>query len=146
MKNKALFVVLAVTVIAIICSTIIFPTVLSNSILGQFLEKYSTPDWSEVKERNIVKNSIPIIILERSKNDCTINAENFEYVIDHQYFTRSEKLAKELHYDKENKTLIIPCDEITEEKSKLHVWYATEEALNHSEKYEYFIKPVENKD
>ena len=114
-------------------------TIISNSVLGQALKQFAPADWNEVKQRNIVKNSIPITLLEKSENNCTVNAENFDYIISHKYFKRSQELAKELQYDKENNTLVISCDKIPEDKSTLHVWYATTEALNHSEKYEYFV-------
>lgn len=134
MKEKIIVGVLAIAVIVVI-----FSTDISDSVLGQIMEQYTPPDWSEVQERNIVKNSIPISVIEKSGNDCLVNAENFEHIIDHRYFKRSEELVKELHYNKEDKTLLISCNIISEESSQLHVWYATSEALMHSEKYEYFI-------
>jgi len=73
-----------------------------------------------------------------------VNAEKFDHIIDHQYFKRSQDIANELQYDKENKTIVISCDKIPEDtaSSTLHVWYATTEALYHSEKYEYFVTAV----
>ena len=127
----------------VICVIILTDT--SDSILGKFFENFLKPDWSQVKERNIVKNSFPITLLEKSEGECTIDAKNFKHIIDHTYFKRSAELAKELHYDKENKTIQIPCHMIPEKKSRFQVWYATEEAINHSTKYEYFVTPIENK-
>ena len=138
MKEKIIIVSLAILFIIVI-----FSTDISNSILGEFLEQYFEPDWSQVDKRNIVKNSIPITVLEATGKECTVSAENFDYIIEHQYFKLSEELAKELQYNKENQTLIIPCDEIPEEESKLHVWYITEEALKHSKKYKYFVTSIE---
>jgi len=39
--------------------------------------------------------------------------------------------------------IIISCDKIPEDTAlSLHVWYATTEALYHSEKYEYFVTAI----
>jgi len=139
MKEK---IILLGIIIAIL--VVVFGTDISNSMLGKSFEQFSKPDWSQVQEPNIVKNSILITLLDESLEGCTVSAEKFELIIDHQYFVRSDELAKELHYDKENNTLLVPCDMIPDEPSKLHVWYATQEALNHATKYEYFIAPIED--
>ena len=129
--------------IIVAITIVVFSTNISNSVLGSFYEQFTKPNWDEVEKRNIVKNSIPTMLIERSDKGCLISANNFEYILDHQYFVRSQELAKELRYDQENKTLLVSCEDITDEKLKLHVWYATEEALKHSLKYEYFITPFD---
>jgi len=139
MKEKIIFVGLGMAIVVFLLATDV-----SDSVLGTFIEQFTKPDWNQVKERNIVKNAIPISLLEKTGQECIASAEKFEYIINHQYFVRSQDLVNELQYDKENKTIVIPCDELSEEKLKLHVWYATEEALKHSTKYEYFITPFED--
>ena len=113
----------------------------SNTLFGSFFESFSEPNWNEVSERNIVKNSIPIILLEEQGTKCLVNAEKFDVIIDHQYFVRGNELERELNYDRTDKTLLLSCDLLKGEKSRLNIWYATEEAKKHSKKYQYFITP-----
>jgi len=137
MKKQIITISLIVTLIAVILGTNI-----SDSALGDMFEQFTPPDWSTVKERNIVKNSIPITILEKTGSDCIMSAKNFDYIIEHNYFKRSQDLANELQWDKESKTIIVACDKISNDTSKLVVWYATDEAIHHAEKYEYFITSI----
>ena len=112
----------------------------SNSLLGIVVEPFTAANWDEVENRNIVKNSIPIILLDETfGGQCKVSAENFSLITSHQYFINSNQLSSELKYDSNENTLLIPCDQLTGEKSTLNVWYATEEAKNHPTKYEYFV-------
>ena len=111
----------------------------SGTIFEVVSDQLIPPNWNEVRERDIVKNSIPIVFLEKNNDNCKFKAENFNLIIDHPYFVRSQQLVTELKYDRENETLIMPCQNILEEKSRLNVWYAVEEADRHAKKYEYFI-------
>ncbi len=138
-------IIIPVGIIIAIIIVIVY-TDTSNSVLGHLFEQFYEPNWDEVKERNIVKNSIPISLLEKTGEKCIASAENFEYITNHEYFIRSQDLIRELQYDKENKTIVIPCDEFSDEKLTLHVWYATEESLKHSKKYEYYITPIKDKE
>jgi hypothetical protein len=116
----------------------------SDSIIGTIYENYSEPMWDEIHERDIVKNSIPIIYQGNLKSgNCSVSAEKFFLIIEHEYFIRGEELADKLNYDKEDGTLIIPCDKLQGEKSRLNVWYVLEDSPKHPEKYEYFITPWE---
>jgi len=99
----------------------------SETIFGKFLEQIGPVDWSEVKGRDIVKNSIPITLLEDNNGECKVLGERFDLILDHQYFIRSNELAEKLQFDREIKTLIIPCDELVGEKSRLNVWYVIQE-------------------
>ncbi len=111
----------------------------SDSLLGSWLEPYSEPNWDEVPEKHIVKNSIPITILEENNGKCKMTAQKFDVIIEHPYFIRGNELAGKLNYEKVDKTLVLPCDLLEGEKSRLNVWYAVEESTNHSKKYQYFI-------
>jgi len=113
----------------------------SDSLFGLFLESFSGPNWDEVLERNIVKNSIPIVLLEEQGTKCIVQAEKFDVIVDHSYFIRGNELERELNYDRAAKTLLLTCDLLKGEKSRLNIWYATEEAEKHSKKYQYFITP-----
>ena len=117
----------------------------SDSLFGSFLEFFSGPNWDEVSERNIVKNSIPIILLEEQGTKCLVKAEKFDVIVDHPYFIRGNELAQELNYDKANETILLSCDQLKGEKSRLDIWYATEEAQKHAMKYQYFITTWEEK-
>jgi len=111
----------------------------SDTLFGAFLEQYTEPNWDEVTERNIVKNSIPVTILDEDGSKCKVTAQKFDDIIEHQYFIRGEELAQELNYDKENETIMLSCDLLKGETSRFNVWYATEESQKHSKKYQYFI-------
>ena len=113
----------------------------SDSLLGSWLEPYSEPNWDEVPEKHIVKNSIPITILEENNGKCKMTAQKFDVIIEHPYFIRGNELAEELNYEKEDETIILPCDLVELGTSRLNVWYAVEVSSKHSKKYEYFITP-----
>jgi len=130
-------IILGIIVIGIVI--VFLATDTSGSILGKQMESFTAPNWDEVRERDIVKNSIPIELLDETDQGCTVTAEKFHQIIDHHFFVKAEQLAKKLEYDRENNTLVIPCKDIQDEKSRLNVWYATTESSKHAEKYEYFI-------
>lgn len=112
----------------------------SDTIFGVLTDPLTPVDWDELPPREIVKNSIPIDLLEENFSSCKVYAPTFEMIINHPYFIRADELAKELQYDNEAKTLIMPCDQLVEKKSKLVVWYVIEEAKKHATKYEYWIE------
>lgn len=112
----------------------------SDTIFGVLTAPITPVDWDELLPREIVKNSIPIELLEENFLSCKVAAPTFEMITSHQYFIRADELTKELQYDNKTKTLIVPCDQLAGEKSKLFVWYAIEEARKHATKYEYWIE------
>jgi hypothetical protein len=134
-KNQKIFVIIATGLVVVGA----YYSINSDTLFGKFLDQFSPVNWDEVRERDIIKNSIPIILLETKNGDCKVHGEKFDLIIDHQYFIRSNELVQKLQYDREEKTLIIPCDELAGEKSRLNVWYMLEESTNHPTKYEYFI-------
>ncbi len=134
-KTQKIFVIGAATLVII--AALFFQS--SDTLFGSFLEQYTEPNWDEVTERNIVKNSIPVTLLEEDGSKCKVKAQKFDDIIEHQYFIRGEELAQELNYDKENETLMLSCELLKGEKSRLNVWYATEESQKHSKKYQYFV-------
>jgi len=113
----------------------------SNTIFSQFFESFTPINWDEVHERDIVKNSIPIELIEKMNGDCKVSALKFVMITDQDLFVRSEELANELKFDREDTTIILPCDKLEGEKSRLNVWIAIEESDKHPNKYEYFITP-----
>jgi len=111
----------------------------SDTIFGVVTSQFSSVDWDEVHPRNIVKNSIPIVLLESNGNSCTVTGENFEMILNHQYFIKNDQVAEKLQYDAQEKTLVVSCMELEGEKSRLNVWYVLEESKVHSMKWAYFI-------
>lgn len=111
----------------------------SNTLFGVITNPITPVNWDEVRPREIVKNSIPIQLLEKNDNSCKVSAETFDLIINHQYFVKSAELADKLKYDSDAKTLIIPCDKLQGDKSWLNVWYVIPEAPKHALKYEYFV-------
>jgi len=136
-KGEKIF---AIAMAALVIITIIYFQ-RSDSLLGSLSEQFSEPNWDEVAKRNIVKNSIPVVLLEEQDGKCKVTAQKFDVIIEHPYFIRGNELAQELNYDKEGKTLVLPCDLLEGEKSRLNVWYALEESSKHSKKYQYFVTP-----
>jgi len=113
----------------------------SNTMFSQFFEEYTPVNWDEVHDRNIIKNSIPIELIEKMNGDCKVSVEKFFMIVDHEPFIRSKELVDKLQFDRENTTIILPCDELEAEKSRLNVWIAIEDSDKHPNKYEYFITP-----
>lgn len=138
-KQEKLFVVVAIGLVI----AVLYYNPVENNYLNLLLAGFSEVDWDEVKPRNIVKNSIPITLIEKMNGKCKVTAYKFDYIIDHQYFIRQNELASQLNYDRENLTLVLSCDLLEGEKSRLNVWYVLEESPKHAEKYEYFITPWE---
>lgn len=129
-----------VVVVAVLVVLVLVYVPIENSILGKLMEQYTEPDWEEIASRNIVKSAIPIILLDEIWNgQCRVGAELFSAIITHPEFLRSEELMQKLKFDTESLTLVVPCDELSGEKSRLIVWFVTEEAPSHSTKYQYWI-------
>jgi len=115
-----------------------------ESLLSEFFSGFAPPDWDEISPRNLVKNSIPITLIETDGSDCKVEAMRFNDIIDHRYFVKGEQLADELNYDRDLNTLTIPCEKLDSDKSELVIWYATEESIKHATKYQYWINPWED--
>ena len=130
-------IILGIIIIGIV--VVFFVTDTSESVFMQSMEPFTAPNWDEVRERDIVKNSIPIEILDETNQGCIVIAKKFYQIIDQNYFVKSDQLVNELKYDRENNTLIIPCEFIQDEKSRLNIWYVITESPKHAEKYEYFV-------
>jgi len=110
-----------------------------NSYFGLFVDTFRESDWNEISPHDVVKNVIPITLIEKTDNNCKMSAENLNSVIEHQYFVSGQEFAQEVKYDAKNYTVVLPCEMIDGEKSRLHVWYIKEEAPNHGGTYKYFV-------
>ncbi len=141
MNYKILTIIAAVALgAAIVAGIYDEQSFLQESILGGILEQYAEPDWSQINERDIVKNSIPIHLVTGDENgSCKVTAEHYNQIIEHSYFVKAEQLSEHLQYDATEKTLMIPCDQLMGDTSELHIWYVIAESIAHAEKYRYFI-------
>jgi hypothetical protein len=116
----------------------------SETLFGKFLDQVKPIEWNNVFPRNIIKNTIPIEILENQNGICTIKAENFHLILKAPEFTKSQDFAQELNYNNDTKTIKISCDKIPGdklpgEKNNLHVWIVRGEAEKFSGRYQYFV-------
>ena len=111
----------------------------SDTLFGDIEDMFTPLNLDEVHPRDTVKNSIPIVLLDTNGNSCTVTGENFEMITNSPYFVRNHEVTEKLQYDSQEKTLIVPCDELQGEKSRLNVWYVVEESMVHSMKWKYFI-------
>ena len=125
--------------IAIIVAGIIFANISSeDTIFGVLIDPIIEPKWDELKPRDIVKNTIPIKVLERN-GDCLVSAEKLDLILDHEDFIQSDKLDRKLNYDREKNTIKIVCDKLIDDVMNLHVWYVIPEASKDAGKFTYFI-------
>jgi len=139
MGNPKDYVILGLLVAAIIGA--FFYLDVENSLFGNVVEQFTPVNFDEVIPRNIVKNAIPITLLDENNDVCTVYAEKFFQITNHTYFVNSQTLSEKLQYDHDKRTLMLPCDQIPAEKSRLDVWYVIPESDKHSGKFEYWITP-----
>ena len=89
-KNEKLFVVIAA--VLVIFAFFYFQN--SDTAFFVFVKQFTEVNWDEVKEKDILKNSIPIVLLEEIGDKCKFSAVRFDYIISHEYFIRSDELAR----------------------------------------------------
>jgi hypothetical protein len=138
-KNIKKFGLLVAGSILVIYAVIFIPV--EESYFGVILEIPSDPKWDEISPRYIVKNSIPITLMEKDGQNCLLDASNLDKIINHAYFVKGEEIASNLNYNSKDHTIMIPCEVLHGEKSRLEIWYVTEDSPNHAAKYQYFITP-----
>ena len=136
-RDQKIFVIIALGFVVIG----VYYSMNADTVFSKAFEPFMPVDWDEVHDRNILKNSIPIELIEKMNGDCKVSALKFAMITDQDLFVRSEELVNELQFDRENTIIILPCDELEAEKSRLNVWFVTEESSKHPNKYEYFITP-----
>ena len=44
----------------------------TDSVFFVFVKQFTGVDWDEVKERDIVKNSIPIVLIDEINGECKV--------------------------------------------------------------------------
>jgi len=130
-----------VLIIGIVIIATFFYLDVENSILGKVTHMFSPVDFDEVHDRNIVKNAIPITLINQNNGECIVEGKKFFQITNHTYFERSQELIDQLQYNSDDHTLVFPCDEIPSEKSRLEVWYVTTDSENHGGKFDYWITP-----
>ena len=136
-KQEKIFVIVAACVV--IAVFVFAPW--SNSYFGLIFDTFTGPNWDELSPHDIVKNVIPIVLIDKADSNCKMSAENLDNVIEHQYFVHGKEFAQAINYDMKNKTIVLPCEMIDDNKSRLHVWFIKEEAPHDGGKYKYFVTP-----
>ena len=136
-KQEKIFVLVAVAVVVAVFVFVPW----QNSYFGLFVDMFREPNWNDVNPHDVVKNSVALILIEKIDNNCKMSAENLDNVIEHQYFVRGQEFAQAVKFDSKNETVVLPCEMIDGEKSRLHVWYIIEEAPRFGGKYKYFVTP-----
>ncbi len=114
-----------------------------KSYVGVILEPFLGPDWENIHPVHIVKSSTVITMVEKNGNDCLVKGAKIFDIMNNPYFVKSEEFAKKINYNNSSNIIILPCNEIQEDKSILHVWSVVEEAGKDAGKYKYFITAVE---
>ena len=136
-KQEKIFVLVAVAFVIVVF--VFAPW--QNSYFGLFVDNFSEPNWNDLNPHDVVKNSVSLTLMEKTDTNCKMSAENLNSVIEHQYFVRGKEFAQAVKYDAKNNTVVLPCEMIDGEKSRLHVWYIKEEAPKHGGTYKYFVTP-----
>lgn len=136
-RQEKIFVLVAAAVVIVVF--IFVPW--SNSYFGLLLDTFTGPNWDDLNPHDVVKNVIPITLIERTDSNCKMSAENIGNVIEHQYFIRGKEFAQTVKFDAKNSSVVLPCEMIADEKSRLHVWYIKEEDPRHGGTYKYFVTP-----
>ena len=136
-KQEKIFVLVAA---AIVVAVFIFAP-WQNSYFGLFVDTVREPNWDDLNPHDVVKNSVSMTLIEKMDNNCKMSAENLGNVIEHKYFVRGQEFAQAVKFDTKNETVVLPCEMVDGEKSRLHVWYTIEEAPRFGGKYKYFVTP-----
>lgn len=53
--------------------------------------------------------------------NCKVKVDNFDLIIDHEYFICTNDLARQLYFDREDSTLMLSFDQLNNKKSRLDV-------------------------
>ncbi len=115
---------------------------LSNSYLGLLLNPFFETRWEEIQLKFIVKNSLVISLIEREGEKCKVSSPRLGPILDHQYFVQADNFANKVNYDPENNSIILPCNVLPEEDSRLHVWYVTEDSPDYPTRYKYYVSTL----
>ena len=113
-----------------------------DSIIGIVLDPFEEPEWDEIKPRDIVKNTIPITLLERN-GECLVTANNLNIILEQVDFTQRDNLASKLSYDDKEQTIKIRCEELVGETSNLHIWFIIPDSPVYAGKFTYFVTDVD---
>jgi len=139
-KTKLFLFAGMIALVVVFFSVLYYLGYLEGTVFMMIFDELSEPKWDEVFERSIIKNTIPITVIEKQGTKCVVSALKFDSIINHRFFIKGAELANKLSFDDDAKTLTLNCDEIPdEEKSRLNIWYIIPEEEKFAEKYMYFI-------
>ena len=137
-RSSKIFVIVA----AILVIAGYFYTMDKDTIFSVVTEPLEPVDWNEVEPRFIIEFSVPITIVEKIGNDCTVFSGDFDpkNLVE---FMHATDLENKLKYNAEEETIVIPCDKMHGDPSEFTIWWVTSNANAHQSKYEYYIDPYD---
>jgi len=114
-----------------------------KSYVGVILDPIIEPDWEKIQEHHLIKSSTMLTVIEKNGNDCLVEGAKIWDIINHPYFLKANEFGKKINFKNTTNVITIPCQELQGDKSRLHVWFVTEEAPKDAGKYKYFITAVD---
>lgn len=145
-RAEKIFVLVTLLALVTLVSFVLTSGNISDTLMGSLLDSFTEPEWGDINPRDMVKNSIPITLLDKqSDGKCLTRAEGFDLIINHRYFEKGDELAKSLSYDIEDKTILLPCSLMQNGTHyKLSVWYIVPDAEKNAAEYRYFVTVAGN--
>jgi len=137
-KSKIIFFGL---IIVIVLALAFFPWQ-NYSILGKALEPLLPADWENISKKDIIKNTVLLSLVEEKNDKCLVYSDKLTGMFDHAYFVRSSEMQEQLQYNEDNQTLLVPCENMLDDKIRLHLRYIQQDAPKDGTKFEYsFSEP-----
>ena len=100
--------------------------------------------WENISQKNIIENTVLLSLVEERKDGCLVHSDRLSSMFDHEYFIRSSEMQKQLQYNEDDQTLVVPCENMQDEKLRLHLRYVEQDTPKDGTKYEYtFTEPNE---
>jgi len=137
-RQEKIFVLAAASIV--IVALFYFP--ISESYLGFLLKPFEEPDWETIHPKYIVKNSLVISLIESDGENCKLSAKGLNNIVGHQFFTQAEDFSNKVNFEKNSETIKLPCKVLSEDESRLHIWYVTEDSPIFSNIYKYNVSPL----
>lgn len=137
-EAKLIFIGLAAALVL----ALVFVPWYNYSILGKVVEPFVPADWDNISEKDIVRNTVLLSLVEESGGGCLMHSEKLVGMFDHPYFIRSMEMQKALQYDEEAQTIVTSCENMQDEQLRVHLRYVKQDAPKDSTKFEYtFTEP-----
>jgi len=112
------------------------------SILGKVLEPILPADWENISKKNIIENTVLLYLVEERDGKCVAYSDKLDGMFDHSYFIRSKEMQKQLEYNEDAQTILVPCENMIDGQLRLHLRYVEQDAPKDGTKFEYtFTEP-----